>query len=103
MTGRADELLAVVGPNGSGKSTLIRLIAGRVPTAGEISRPGLVALGRTGGTGLIFQRPEAQVLGVRVRDDVVWGLSLWYAIDVLDALDHVGFVELADRETATLS
>jgi energy-coupling factor transport system ATP-binding protein len=103
MTVHADELLAVVGPNGSGKSTLIRLVAGRAPTAGEITRPGLVALGRTGGTGLIFQRPEAQVLGVRVRDDVVWGLPPGYAIDVLEALDHVGLAEFADRETATLS
>jgi energy-coupling factor transporter ATP-binding protein EcfA2 len=103
MTVRANELLAVVGPNGSGKSTLIRLLAGRAPTTGEITRPGLVALGGIGGTGQIFQRPEAQVLGVRVRDDVVWGLPPGYPIEVLDALDHVGLAELADRETATLS
>jgi energy-coupling factor transport system ATP-binding protein len=103
MTVSSGELVAVVGPNGSGKSTLIRLLAGRAPTWGSISRPGAPGLGRPGGTGLIFQRPEAQVLGVRVRDDVVWGLPKGFHVDVPRVLDLVGLATFADRETATLS
>jgi energy-coupling factor transport system ATP-binding protein len=99
----AGELVAVVGPNGSGKSTLLSLLAGTAPTEGSVQRPGAVGLGRRRGTGLIFQRPEAQVLGVRVRDDVVWGLPPDAPVDVHAALDRVGLAGFADRETATLS
>jgi len=103
---RAGEMLAVVGPNGSGKSTLARVIAGRLsPTGGHVARPGPVGLGRAHGTAIVFQRPEAQVLGVRVRDDVVWGLdsSTRAQVDVDAVLERVGLRALADRETSTLS
>ena len=70
---KSGEFVAVLGPNGSGKSTLTRLLAGRNPTAGQVIRPGPPGLGRPGGTAMILQRPESQVLGVRVADD---GLSL---------------------------
>jgi energy-coupling factor transport system ATP-binding protein len=98
------EMVAIVGRNGSGKSTLARIVAGRyAPATGTIERPGAVGLGQVGGTAFVFQRPEAQVLGVRVRDDVVWGLHDPAAVDVDAALARVGLSELADRETSTLS
>ncbi len=101
---RAHEMVVVVGANGSGKSTLARLVAGRnEPTAGTIDRAGAVGLGRAGGTAMVFQRPEAQVLGVRVRDDVVWGLPRDHGADVDGVLARVGLDALADRETSTLS
>ena len=50
--------------------------------SGEARRPGGVGLGHAGGTAIVSQRPEAQVLGVRVRDDVVWGLPEPEKIDV---------------------
>jgi energy-coupling factor transporter ATP-binding protein EcfA2 len=101
---RAQEMLAIVGANGSGKSTLTRLLAGRRrPTGGDIERPGTVGLGRVGGTAIVSQRPEAQVLGVRVRDDVVWGMPAPERVDVDALLDRVGLRALADRETSTLS
>ncbi len=103
MTVRSGEFVAVVGPNGSGKSTFVRLLAGRTPTWGSISRPGSPGLGHPDGTGLIFQRPEAQVLGVRVRDDLVWGLPKDHAVDVSGVLTTVGLATFANRETATLS
>jgi energy-coupling factor transport system ATP-binding protein len=97
------QFVAVVGPNGSGKSTLARVLGGRPPSSGQVLRPGRVAAGQVGGTSMIFQRPESQVLGVRVRDDVVWGLHPDHGVDVLGLLDRVGLRPLADRETATLS
>jgi energy-coupling factor transporter ATP-binding protein EcfA2 len=98
-----ESLVAVVGHNGSGKSTLARLLAGRAPTAGTVERPGAAALGRRGGTAIVFQRPESQVLGVRVADDLRWGLPVDEDIDVDDLLASVGLAGFAERETATLS
>jgi energy-coupling factor transport system ATP-binding protein len=97
------ELVAIVGPNGSGKSTLARVLAGRPPTAGEVIRPGATGLGAPGGTAVVFQRPELQVLGVRVRDDLAWGLPASAPVDVDGLLRRVGLDSFADRETATLS
>ncbi|MDQ1386157.1 MAG: energy-coupling factor transport system ATP-binding protein [Actinomycetota bacterium] len=98
------ELVAIVGSNGSGKSTLARLLAGRrAPSSGDLIRPGAVGLGREGGTAIVSQRPEAQVLGVRVRDDVVWGMPEPARVDVDAFLERVGLREFADRETSTLS
>jgi energy-coupling factor transport system ATP-binding protein len=100
---RPAEFVAVVGPNGSGKSTLARILVGRRPTAGTVTRPGAVALGHRHGSAIVFQRPEAQVLGVRVRDDIVWGLPTDADVDVDAILERVGLTGLADRETSTLS
>ena len=74
LTIEAGEHLAVTGANGSGKTTLMLLLAGREPTSGSIERPGAVGLGRLGGTAVVMQHPETQVLGSRVADDVVWGM-----------------------------
>jgi ABC-type multidrug transport system fused ATPase/permease subunit len=94
LTVQPAELIAVVGSNGSGKSTLARLLAGRrTPSNGELERPGAVGLGREGGTAIVSQRPEAQVLGVRVRDDVVWGMPDPARIDVDSFLQRVCPVE----------
>lgn len=97
------DFVAVVGRNGSGKSTLARVLAGLPPTSGDVRRPGVPGLGRDSGTGFIFQRPETQVLGVRVRDDVVWGLTPGHGVDVPGLLAQVGLAGMGDRETATLS
>ncbi len=76
------EHLAITGANGSGKTTLMLMLAGREPTAGTIERPGAVGLGRPGGTAVIMQHPESQVLGTRVADDVVWGLPPGTTTDI---------------------
>jgi energy-coupling factor transporter ATP-binding protein EcfA2 len=97
-------LLALVGSNGSGKSTLVKLLIGRNdPTSGTVSRPGPAGLGQEGGTAVVFQRPESQVLGVRVRDDVVWGLPAERRPDVGAVLEEVGLAGFEERETSTLS
>ena len=96
--------LAIVGPNGSGKSTLVRLLAGRLsPTLGTVRRAGDPGFGLPGGTSMIFQRPESQVLGVRARDDVVWGLSSTPRPDVTELLTRVGLQGFEERETSGLS
>src|SRR5579884_3752912 len=52
---------------------------------------------------MIFQRPEAQVLGMRVRDDVAWSAPGCSA-DALDAaLTRVGLAGFDHRDTSTLS
>jgi energy-coupling factor transport system ATP-binding protein len=52
---------------------------------------------------MIMQHPETQVLGVRVADDVVWGLHDGYGVDVPGLLDSVGLSGMEERETSTLS
>jgi energy-coupling factor transport system ATP-binding protein len=97
------EMVALVGDNGSGKSTLARILAGLPPTAGEVIRPGSAALGQTGGTAMVMQHPETQILGVRVADDVVWGLHDAANVDVAGLLEVVGLAGMENRETSTLS
>ena len=100
---RAGEHLAITGANGSGKTTLMLVLAGREPTSGTIERPGAVGLGRLGGTAVVMQHPESQVLGTRVADDVVWGLPPGTAIDVGRLLSEVGLESHAERDTGSLS
>lgn len=97
------EFVMLFGPNGAGKSTLGRLLAGMPPDTGEVDRPGAAGLGLPGGTAMIFQRPDSQVLGVRVVDDVLLGLPSPTSVDVEALLERVGLAGLAERETATLS
>jgi energy-coupling factor transport system ATP-binding protein len=103
LTVERGEHLAITGANGSGKTTLMLLLAGRKPTSGTIERPGAVGLGRLGGTAVIMQHPESQVLGTRVADDVVWGLPPGTATDVDRLLGEVGLDGLAERDTGGLS
>lgn len=99
----AGEHMAVTGANGSGKTTLMLILAGREPTSGTIERPGSVGLGELGGTAVIMQHPESQVLGTRVADDVVWGLPPGKTTDVGRLLGEVGLAALAERDTGSLS
>ncbi|MCW2652966.1 MAG: ATPase component of various ABC-type transport system with duplicated ATPase domain [Mycobacterium sp.] len=97
------EHVAVTGANGSGKTTLMLMLAGRRPTSGVVQRPGAVGLGKMGGTAVIMQHPESQVLGTRVADDVVWGLPAGTRTDVDRLLGEVGLGGLAERDTGGLS
>ncbi len=103
FTVRRGEFVTVVGHNGSGKSTLTRLLAGRAPTVGTLTRPGSAGLGRHGGTAVVLQRPESQILGTRVADDVVWGLPPESHPDVDALLAEVGLAGMGMRETSGLS
>ena len=103
LTVAAGEHIAVTGANGSGKTTLMLLLAGRRPTSGSVERPGAVGLGQPGGTAIVMQHPETQVLGSRVADDVVWGMPPGAHPDVDGVLDEVGLSGMADRDTGGLS
>jgi energy-coupling factor transport system ATP-binding protein len=103
LTVERGEHLAITGANGSGKTTLMLLLSGREPTTGTLERPGAVGLGRFGGTAVVMQHPESQVLGTRVVDDVVWGLPPGVTVDVDRLLGEVGLAGLGDRDTGGLS
>lgn len=103
LTIEAGEHVAVTGANGSGKTTLMLLLCGREPTSGVIERPGAVGLGRLGGTAVVMQHPESQVLGTRVADDVVWGLPPGTRTDVSGLLSEVGLAGMEERDTGGLS
>jgi energy-coupling factor transporter ATP-binding protein EcfA2 len=103
LTVTPGEHLAVTGANGSGKTTLMLLLSGREPTSGTLERPGSVGLGQFGGTAVVMQHPESQVLGTRVVDDVVWGLPPGVTTDVDRLLAEVGLAGLGERDTDGLS
>lgn len=69
---RHGEWVGIVGPNGSGKSTLGRVLAGLL----KASR-GSVYMNEEANVfaPLVFQNPEAQILGETVEEDVYFGLD----------------------------
>lgn len=90
----ATGLTVVTGPNGSGKSTLLRSIATH-----HADR-----LGQPGGVRWIGQRPDTQVLGARVVDDLAWGRDPQPSAGEIDlVLRRVGLDGYHQRETSTLS
>ncbi len=96
----AGDGIVVTGPNGAGKSSLYAAIAGLAPATGVVGA-GPPALGAPGGTAWIGQRPETQVVGIRVIDDVRWGAPP--GADVQPALDAVGLGDRTLDTTGTLS
>ena len=96
------ELVVLAGANGAGKSTLFRMLADLEPND-AVTRPGRAGLGESGGTALIGQRPESQVLGARVIDDLRWGLVSEPPMTESQALALTGLGGFELRETSTLS
>ncbi|MDY7099685.1 MAG: DUF2232 domain-containing protein [Actinomycetota bacterium] len=98
---RPGELVVLTGANGAGKSSLLAVLAGMTVPDGSVRRPGAIALGRPGGTAWIGQRPDSQVLGATVADDLRWGCGDVTAI--AGALDRVGLAGAERRDTTSLS
>ena len=94
------EHVVVEGPNGAGKSTLLDALAG-MDNHNAVIRSGTVGLGSFGGTARVGQRPEAQVVGTTVEEDLRWGLDT--PIDVMATLADVGLALPPDRPTSELS
>ena len=95
------ELVALTGPNGAGKSSTIGALAGfdGVATDSDHTPTGL---GRHHGVAVIGQRPDAQILTPRAKDELAWGGD----VDderIMALLDQVGIAHLAERDSASLS
>ncbi len=110
------ESIGVLGANGSGKSTLARLAnglllpqTGRVTVEGiDTSDPARVRDVRTT-VGMVFQRPDDQIVATSVEDDVAFGPeNLGLPRDQIrervdDAIAAVGLTGLERREPHLLS
>ncbi len=94
--------VALLGSNGSGKTTLIESMAG-LAGAADIARCGPPGLGVIGGTALIGQAPETQVVGLRVIDDLRWGLDGADPATLQRHLDSVGLGGRDEQPTSQLS
>jgi len=90
--------LAVVGPNGSGSPPSCASWRGAFADVGHGCAGRRSRARCTRGTSMVFQRPESQVLGVRARDDVVWGLPASPRPDVGALLSRVGLAGFEERE-----
>lgn len=101
---REGEWVALVGRNGSGKSTLAKVLAGLLP----LSRGTLEMRGGLRPR-LIFQQPEAQIVGETVFEDIAFGMEN-EAVDPAEmvprakaALHAVGLNVAPERPTRELS
>ncbi|MFC0211471.1 ATP-binding cassette domain-containing protein [Paenibacillus chartarius] len=66
----AGEWVALVGRNGSGKSTLAKVLAGRLPLSS-----GVLDISAEVRSQLVFQNPEAQLVGDTIGEDIAFGLE----------------------------
>ncbi len=103
LTIERGEWLVLIGQNGSGKSTLAKVLCGLCPiSSGEIERFGTKVQ-------MVFQNPEAQIVGETVYEDVCFGMEN-RAVDpekmperARIALEKVGMSHLLHQPVTTLS
>ncbi|HWQ14993.1 MAG TPA: energy-coupling factor transporter ATPase [Roseiflexaceae bacterium] len=109
------ELVAIIGHNGSGKSTLARLLCAILqPTSGALSVDGIPATPEhvweiRRRVGMVFQRPDDQLVANTVIDDVAFGpenLGLprgEIERRVREVLEWLGLAHLAHAQISELS
>ncbi len=92
----------IAGANGSGKSLLMSIIAGlETPASGIVKT--------TGRVGLVFQEPDAQILGETPREDIAFGprnqglSKIEIKERVENALTETGLTNRADFPARSLS
>ncbi|SKA26553.1 energy-coupling factor transport system ATP-binding protein [Marinactinospora thermotolerans DSM 45154] len=117
LTIEPGERVLLLGASGAGKSTLLHAMAGLTgperaidgEQEGSLLVDGEPAAARRGGTGLVAQDPETQLVMARAGDDVAFGPEnlgvareeIWRRVDT--ALREVGFPYGPQRSTAALS
>jgi energy-coupling factor transport system ATP-binding protein len=120
FTVTSGEFVLILGPSGCGKSTLMQVMNGTVPHAlrGRLEGSAVVC-GREVASakvtsfatevGMVFQDPEAQIINIRVRDEVTFGLeNLRRPVDEIlarqaEALTFVGLGDAGDRSIFDMS
>ncbi len=116
LTFKVGEFVALIGQNGSGKSTLARLLnALLLPDEGQVSVFGLdTHAGENHAAiraqvGLVFQRPQEQIVGITVEEDVAFGpANLGFPTPELrrrvdEALSVTGLEGMEERPSYLLS
>ncbi|MDY0388473.1 MAG: energy-coupling factor transporter ATPase [Methanolobus sp.] len=111
-----EEFVAIAGKNGSGKSTLLRhMNALLLPTEGSVIVNGMDTtdpssiLNIRQMTGMVFQDPESQFLGMTVEEDLAFGpenlglLQEEIRKRVNRAVQNVGMQEYKDHTPRSLS
>lgn len=97
----AGEHLVIQGPNGAGKSTLLDTIAG-IENDSVVKRSGPIGLGSKGGTARVGQRPEAQVVGANIYEDLSWGVDDPLDLEATKTAFGLSHIE-ASRPTSDMS
>ncbi len=107
------QFVALVGPNGAGKTTLVRHLNGLLrPVTGSLRIMGQESASLSVGqlardVGFLFQRPERQIFGTTVREEVAYGPRQLHLPDVDEkvarVLDQFGLARVADWPPAILS
>jgi energy-coupling factor transport system ATP-binding protein len=80
------EFVLILGPSGCGKSTLLQVMNGTIPHSlrGRLEGKAEICGREVAATkvtsfatevGMVFQDPEAQIINIRVRDEVTFGLE----------------------------
>jgi biotin transport system ATP-binding protein len=102
LTLKTGSCTVIAGANGSGKSLLMSIIAGlETPDSGIVKTSGRV--------GLVFQEPDAQILGETPREDIAFGprnmgfskMEIMQSIE--SALAETGLTDRADFPSRSLS
>ena len=116
----AGEFVGITGPSGAGKTTLCLCLKGLIPFAlggrmqGRVEIDGVstrdIGPGKLAETaGLVFQDPEAQIIGLTVEEDLAFGPENFATAPseirsrIPQALQTVGLAGLEQRETHSLS
>ena len=110
------EFIALIGANGSGKSTLAKLLnalllpdSGNVITAGLDTRDSSNHVAIRARVGMVFQRPQDQIVATTVEEDVAFGPSNLglppkeVRSRVEEALSDTGLTDLRERPSFLLS